>query len=247
MHDACGLVLRARPGVTTVCPPVEGDQGAKRVIASTSPAATSEQAAQAPNARAAQGCSRRSCSGRKRSDRSCGACSAGGERCGRCRSARAAGRSAHAPGGTFAAAEERPVGVGQEIAASTLQRVAKGVGQTDKKKPRLAGLFRGLAAFLVLGGTDPWRRGWDSNPRYGDTVRLISSQVHSTTLPPLRSLVFVEPAILAEAFCDFFRAAAFRGRPCRAAAPPAPRSSHRPADSSPAPRPRCGRPRGPSR
>lgn len=30
-----------------------------------------------------------------------------------------------------------------------------------------------------------WRRGWDSNPRYGETVRLISSQVHSTTLPPL--------------------------------------------------------------
>ena len=31
-----------------------------------------------------------------------------------------------------------------------------------------------------------WRRGRDSNPRYGVTVRLISSQVHSTTLPPLR-------------------------------------------------------------
>ena len=30
-----------------------------------------------------------------------------------------------------------------------------------------------------------WRRGWDSNPRYL-AVRLISSQVHSTTLPPLR-------------------------------------------------------------
>ena len=33
-----------------------------------------------------------------------------------------------------------------------------------------------------------WRRGRDSNPRYGVTVRLISSQVHSTTLPPLRLL-----------------------------------------------------------
>jgi hypothetical protein len=31
-----------------------------------------------------------------------------------------------------------------------------------------------------------WRRGWDSNPRYAIHVRLISSQVHSTTLPPLR-------------------------------------------------------------
>ena len=29
-----------------------------------------------------------------------------------------------------------------------------------------------------------WRRGWDSNPRYL-AVRLISSQVHSATLPPL--------------------------------------------------------------
>ncbi len=30
-----------------------------------------------------------------------------------------------------------------------------------------------------------WRRGWDSNPRYL-AVRLISSQVQSTTLPPLQ-------------------------------------------------------------
>jgi hypothetical protein len=30
-----------------------------------------------------------------------------------------------------------------------------------------------------------WRRGWDSNPRYL-AVRLISSQVHSATLPPLQ-------------------------------------------------------------
>jgi hypothetical protein len=34
--------------------------------------------------------------------------------------------------------------------------------------------------------TRRWRRGWDSNPRYL-AVRLISSQVHSTTLPPLHS------------------------------------------------------------
>jgi membrane-bound lytic murein transglycosylase F len=37
-----------------------------------------------------------------------------------------------------------------------------------------------------MGALFIWRRGWDSNPRYGKTVRLISSQVHSTTLPPLR-------------------------------------------------------------
>ena len=32
-----------------------------------------------------------------------------------------------------------------------------------------------------------WWRGWDSNPRYGETVNQISSLAHSTTLPPLRS------------------------------------------------------------
>ncbi len=31
-----------------------------------------------------------------------------------------------------------------------------------------------------------WRRGWDSNPRYGETVNRISNPAHSTTLPPLR-------------------------------------------------------------
>src|SRR5690348_16374995 len=32
-----------------------------------------------------------------------------------------------------------------------------------------------------------WRRGWDSNPRYGKTVNRISNPAHSTTLPPLRA------------------------------------------------------------
>ncbi len=36
-----------------------------------------------------------------------------------------------------------------------------------------------------------WRRGWDSNPRYGKTVHLISNQDHSTTLAPLRGLRIV--------------------------------------------------------
>ena len=31
-----------------------------------------------------------------------------------------------------------------------------------------------------------WRKGWDSNPRYGITVYRISSPAHSTTLPPFR-------------------------------------------------------------
>ena len=38
---------------------------------------------------------------------------------------------------------------------------------------------------MPLTGHVFWRRGWDSNPRYL-AVRLISSQVHSTTLPPLQ-------------------------------------------------------------
>ena len=42
----------------------------------------------------------------------------------------------------------------------------------NKKAPQ-----RGLFIF--------WRRGWDSNPRYGRTVHLISNQAHSTTLAPL--------------------------------------------------------------
>ena len=36
-------------------------------------------------------------------------------------------------------------------------------------------------------GRNDWWRGWDSNPRYGETVNQISSLAHSTTLPPLRS------------------------------------------------------------
>src|SRR5690348_1009988 len=32
-----------------------------------------------------------------------------------------------------------------------------------------------------------WRRGWDSNPRYGITVNRISNPAHSTTLPPLQN------------------------------------------------------------
>src|SRR5258706_16438173 len=32
-----------------------------------------------------------------------------------------------------------------------------------------------------------WRRGWDSNPRYGETVNRISNPAHSTTLPPLQN------------------------------------------------------------
>ncbi len=47
-----------------------------------------------------------------------------------------------------------------------------------------------------------WRRGWDSNPRYL-SVRLISSQVHSTTLPPLRveNGCFRKTAIVSELVC----------------------------------------------
>jgi hypothetical protein len=49
---------------------------------------------------------------------------------------------------------------------------------------------------LDHGETNVWRRGWDSNPRYGRTVNQISSLAHSTTLPPLLVRVFVKGGIL---------------------------------------------------
>ena len=42
----------------------------------------------------------------------------------------------------------------------------------------------GIESFLDTTPRAYWRSGWDSNPRYL-AVRLISSQVHSATLPPL--------------------------------------------------------------
>lgn len=59
--------------------------------------------------------------------------------------------------------------------------------QARTKKPRLAGLQCGSDCRFEHRRSHTWRRGRDSNPRYV-TVRLISSQVHSTTLPPLRCL-----------------------------------------------------------
>ena len=44
-----------------------------------------------------------------------------------------------------------------------------------------------------------WRRGWDSNPRYGDPVHLISSQARSTTPAPLPKLFKLYLRILAAA------------------------------------------------
>lgn len=63
--------------------------------------------------------------------------------------------------------------------------------RSPKAKPR---------SLTTCGVSVFWRRGWDSNPRYGKTVRLISSQVHSTTLPPLRLpfRVFVNWSLLNE-------------------------------------------------
>ena len=59
------------------------------------------------------------------------------------------------------------------------------VGRLETQKPRRTGLLAVLLDFLRLLKTGSWRRGGDSNPGYL-AVRLISSQVHSTTLPPLR-------------------------------------------------------------
>src|SRR5690606_16103675 len=42
-----------------------------------------------------------------------------------------------------------------------------------------------------------WRKGRDSNPRYGKPVYRISSPAHSTTLPPFREPRSVEPVSIA--------------------------------------------------
>jgi hypothetical protein len=55
------------------------------------------------------------------------------------------------------------------------RRTAKGFFLTQKRKT-------GRMARLLMS----WRKGWDSNPRYGITVHRISSPAHSTTLPPFR-------------------------------------------------------------
>ena len=58
-------------------------------------------------------------------------------------------------------------------------------GLYKTKKPRFTGLSGHFSDQSRLLWMQFWRRGWDSNPRYL-AVRLISSQVHSATLPPLQ-------------------------------------------------------------
>ncbi len=80
--------------------------------------------------------------------------------------------------GTGIALRYREVHDLRDGSASTRRSAnAKSKMELKSKTPQVSR----LAGFSVS-----WRRGWDSNPRYGKTVRLISSQVHSTTLPPLR-------------------------------------------------------------
>ena len=55
-----------------------------------------------------------------------------------------------------------------------------------KRKIAPQGRDSGCRSTLCPEGTGRWRRGWDSNPRYGITVNRISNPAHSTTLPPLR-------------------------------------------------------------
>ena len=49
-----------------------------------------------------------------------------------------------------------------------------------------SGLLQRQCVFEDVRDEPDWRRGWDSNPRYGETVHLISSQARSTTPAPLR-------------------------------------------------------------
>ena len=96
-----------------------------------------------------------------------------------------------------------------------------------------------------------WRRGRDSNPRYV-SVRLISSQVQSTTLPPLLNFVHSAWPVTAKSSILYRTRARLKPsartiRQDTGGAPPAPRSSRPPAGSSRAPPPGCGRRPGPSR
>ena len=45
-----------------------------------------------------------------------------------------------------------------------------------------------LSAFVCYFEKDWWRKGRDSNPRYGRAVYRISSPAHSTSLPPFRAI-----------------------------------------------------------
>ena len=81
-----------------------------------------------------------------------------------------------------------------------------------------------------------WRRGWDSNPRYL-AVRLISSQVHSATLPPLHSTT---DSISRE------RASAWLSHPCKAARLLECQCRHLRVGNSPAQQPACAPPPSPS-
>lgn len=81
-----------------------------------------------------------------------------------------------------------------------------------------------------------WRRGWDSNPRYL-AVRLISSQVHSTTLPPLQKTGALVVNGVARYYNSSFSPSKTRRHPDRGAAQKARGCCHQPAGGSPAPPP----------
>ena len=60
------------------------------------------------------------------------------------------------------------------------RRICRTSGFVHQPSPETQTAPTGPFAFL-------WRRGWDSNPRYGKTVHRISNPAHSTTLPPLQN------------------------------------------------------------
>ncbi len=73
-----------------------------------------------------------------------------------------------------------------EVLGRVRHITAKQFGPQNAKS-RHKGAIRVIYRVSVSDRTGRWRRGWDSNPRYGITVNRISNPAHSTTLPPLQS------------------------------------------------------------
>ena len=68
------------------------------------------------------------------------------------------------------------------------RRLAGKRGEQDRtRNPHRTNKNARLVSGHFFAKPDAWRRGWDSNPRYGITVHRISSPAHSTTLPPLQA------------------------------------------------------------
>src|ERR1035437_11019677 len=91
--------------------------------------------------------------------------------------------------------------------------------EPQAQSPAWCGAWANFHLLIASWKLGYWGREWDSNPRYL-AVRLISSQVHSATLPSLRCLK--RQIVSADLTCSW-HPAALAGRPkSPALAPPPP-------------------------